>query len=772
MQLKLRNLFCAITILVGVLATKPCAQSLGRDDDGIWIEFDMQIRPQPGHPTGNTYRGGKLSLRVSGLLEPMEYDTPEAIDNPDIIGFCCTETPWTMSAEPCQEVEPDGRVSSLPMGQINHQAKMDVTMKCDLSTGLCELRLFSREITTEQGLVDFDYTFGCLYEAERQETSCQPRVSITRDDLEGDFEKSYTWEDIGGGLFVTGCASIPTYRLVLRSRPPDETKVTLAGCADIMMGVAAEITATAKPEGGTYTWSVEPADVLSISGSGSTATVTGKSAGRATIRVEYQPKRGKKVEATLPGSVVELLSVNGGAEIPQIGLYDETGAAKPAVQIPTVQDPPDAALMSFPVVDPGVAKVENLGTGLLIQGVNEGTTTARGKTRCGDQDEHIITIEVVPCDKETKQKIRDQIKDLKTQKDDNLAQINRLRSDPEYQRAKSEINRHLTKMGVKALGIFSSAAGEGDLGDVADILGEIHDITEEGTWTGHWSITDMYIKSQINLVKKLTLGIVNDLIEYGEAGSEVGNDLDVMKATSRALEEPLRRSQELQKQYDEANRRQVDICKDYAGEDGEPGKPQPPAAEPQPPTPQPTKPQPPEPESPTPQPTEPKPPRPEPIEPPVDSKPPAPDDDDIIGDPPLPPTTPPGSSGGFQVECGCDGWDQSGWSNNSEGMSRISQDIGSMVPCLEDFNKNTVKSMEIMNDSTSQLFDLMEQALTLPETQKVQAFREFLPIMSDLKAKYTQFGQEFKSMSDSLSRCGPTVERAVEIIGTAEPETE
>jgi hypothetical protein len=196
MQLKLRIPFYAVTILVGVLAAKPCAQSFVRDDDRIWLEFDMQIRPQPGHPTGNTYRGGKLSLRVSGLLEPMEYDTPEAIDNPDIIGFFCPEMPWTISAEPCLEVEPDGKVSSLPICQINHQAKMDVTVKCDLSTGLCELRMFSWEIATwpEGGAVDFDYTFGCLYEAESQETSCQPRVSITRDDLEGDFEKSYALE--------------------------------------------------------------------------------------------------------------------------------------------------------------------------------------------------------------------------------------------------------------------------------------------------------------------------------------------------------------------------------------------------------------------------------------------------------------------------------------------------------------------------------------------------------------------------------------------------
>ena len=422
----------------------------------------------------------------------------------------------------------------------------------------------------------------------------------------------------------------------------------------------------------------------------------------------------------------------------------------------------------------------NLGSGLLIQGLKEGKTTARGQTACGDQDEHTIAIEVVPCDKETIQKLRDQIKDLKSQFHETVDQIKRLRNNPEYVRAKSEIDRHLTNMGVKALEILVSAAGEkgGSLGDVASILGEIYDITEEGTWEGRWSVKDMLIKNYINLGKRMTIGIISDLVEYGEAGLEFGHDLDVMKATGQALEEPLRRSKELQKQYDDANRRLVDICKDIVGDESKPGKPQspePPTLEPQPPAPQPTEPQPPTPQPHTPQPPQPaEPTEPVPTEPPRGQEPPPapPDDEDIIIEPPLPPVTPPpGGGGGFPIECGCDRWDQSGWSSNPEGLGRIGQDIGSLVPCLNEFNQKTVRPMEIANDTTSLLFERMEQAMMLPEAQKVQAFRGFLPLMSDLRARYTQFVNEFKSMSDSLNQCRPAIERAGEIIGATGPET-
>ncbi len=675
-----------------------------------------------------------------------------------MIGYGSWELPFTLFIEPCKVIDPtDGSVTTDSQCRRNAQGKIMIYLRFNLDTGLGELAIHSSDLADcTAGTPPDHYTAEIMCyigSIEDREIHPDPPLILTRTDLEVDFKKDWSW-DMGymGLAYFTNCPLLWKYNLSLSSKPPEKTKVNIAGCANIMIGVSASLTATVDPEGeGTYTWSCDPPDIFDVSGSGSSATATGKNAGRATIKVEYQPKRGKKVEATLPGSVVELLSVNGGADIPQIGLYDENGEKKPAVQIPTEQDPPEGSLLNFPVTNPAIALVDNLGVGLMIQGKQEGVTTAQGQTICGDQDEHLITIEVVNCDEETKRKLQEKIDDLKKQKDENLEEIKRISSDPEFVRAKSELDRHLTSMGVKATKILLGSLTGGEystLDKIADVLLELQNVTEEGTWTGNWSLLDMYIKTQVNFVKQMTIGIIGDLIEYGEAGLEVGHDLDVIKATCEKLKEPARKQQELQKQYDEANRRQVEICKDFGG------KPKPP--EPKPPEPQPPQPEPPKPKPPSPKPGEPS----ESPEP----EPPKPGDEEIPPIEPPPPPPPTQTTGGFPIECSCESWDIQQWSNKPKGLENISQDIGGFVSCLDQFLQNTVDPLESTATATEQLFEQLEQALLLPDSQKIQTYQNALPAMIELRDKNIMLGTEFRSMNDSLNKCGSTLQNAGETI--------
>lgn len=681
---------------------------------------------------------------------------------------------YFLTIEPCLIIDPDnGSVTTESSCRTNPSGRILIQIRFDLNTGLGELKLHSDDIANctagdNHYVPDIYYVIGSTIDPQIHP---DPPLTLTRTESEKEFEKHWSWDmqynNVGA---FTGCPTLCKIDMTISSKPPEETKISISGCTDLMIGYESQITAEGKPPGGTYSWQSEPASLYNISGSGSTVTISGNSPGRGHISVEYTPKKGNKMKAKLSGAVVELLSVNGGAAIPPIGLYDENGNKKLAtMQIPTQQDPPGGDLLQFPVADPGVATVVNTGSGLQIQGLKEGKTSTRAQTRCGNRDEYSYAIEVVNCDEETKQKLRDKLKEIDEQIAQTRDQLNSIHNDREFIRAKKDIDRHMTKMSAKALGIFISAAGAegsgGVLDHVSEIVQQLHDVTEEGSWTGNWSLVDMYIKLQVNTVKKFTIGIINDLIEYGEAGLEVGHDLDVIKATVESLKEPLQRLKDLYKDRKEVVGRQFDLCKDY----GEPQQPEPKPPEPEPPTHPPTEPKPPTPPPqppPQPPPAEPQPPEPtEPIEP-TEPEPPGPGDD-VIVEPPLPPSTPPPSGGGFPIDCGCARWNQNQWSGTPEGMRNMGNDLGSVFPCLDQFMQNTGRPLESASRSVMSLFERFEQASALPDSQKGEVYRAAMPEMLELRDKHIQYGLEFKSMSDSLSQCNQATKKAVEIIGTA-----
>lgn len=788
-----RSLLSAIALLFIVVGAgsvrSQIEPSYARDDERLWIDFEAQGRLDPD-PYASDYRGGDVFLKISGLIEPVEYDDSA------MIGFDSWELPFTLSIEPCKVIDPsDGSVVSDSHCRRNGLGKIMINLRFNLETGLGELALHSADLANcVSGDPPLPHSPEIMYyigSIEDRQIHPDPPLILTRADLETDFEKNWNWDMHYVGLcHFTNCPVIWTVNLTLSSKPPEKAKVTIDGCANIMIGVSAEMTATVEPETeGTYTWTSDPSDVFTISGSGKTATATGNKAGRATIRVEFQPKKGKKVEGKISGTVVELLSVNGGAEIPVIGLYDENAARKPSVQVPTVQDPPDGELLDFPVADDAIATVQNLGTSLVIQGIKEGVTSAQGKTGCGDQDEHIINIEVVNCDEETKQKLRDKLKEIRERLNEKTAELKEKLNDPSFQRAHKNLDRNLMKAFEKLMSIAGSCLGAvtsaasgtagswKDLDNFVDYLDAAFDATEKGTWEGDWSLWEMYKTMQISTFKKFTLGIAGDVFEYGEAWFAAQDALAEMKQIVQELKNLKRDADQIRDEYNEIDNRLMDLCKDYGGETGQPGKPEPkepPSDEPPddkpPETKEPPAPKPPEPKPPT-DPTGEQPPG-EPSDTPADD---APSDDKPGEEPPPPPPPPPPpqtprGSGGIPLNCECDKLDRSSASEIE--LTQVSNSIEQLVNCFDQFMNGTIKPFQAVNDSGQQLFEEIEQALTLPQSKWGETFKGFLPRISGLKSEFTAFGVDIKNFSETSQGCSNAGQKLSDamVLGAAVPE--
>ena len=180
-------------------------------------------------------------------------------------------------------------------------------------------------------------------------------------------------------------------------------EVKLDGCFEVGEGGQGQVTAAGTPPGGAYRFRVVPPDVMKVQASGATATLTGGSPDKGTLFVEYTTPDGKTAEASHAVASARLESVNGGAAIPEIPLYDIDQKKLPAVLEVPIKVLPEGAGDSLVFVpeDPSVVTLVNLGNAVAIQGLKEGRTTFRARFKCGGPFGPAYPVEVVRCDKET-----------------------------------------------------------------------------------------------------------------------------------------------------------------------------------------------------------------------------------------------------------------------------------------------------------------------------------------------------------------------------------
>lgn len=184
---------------------------------------------------------------------------------------------------------------------------------------------------------------------------------------------------------------------------PGYARVSIDGCSQFGQGYQGKVTASGEPEGGSYEFRVEPADLMEVESSGPTAILTGSRLGRGTLYLSYTAPDGVVGESSQPVSVVALYSYNNDQPIPQIVLYDADGKLTTgSVTIPYSADPENSnELLDFV---PGDANIINLipsSASLEIKGLKTGKTTLKSHDNCGNIVGPTIEVEVVNCDDET-----------------------------------------------------------------------------------------------------------------------------------------------------------------------------------------------------------------------------------------------------------------------------------------------------------------------------------------------------------------------------------
>ncbi|MBN2486871.1 MAG: hypothetical protein JXB34_12925 [Bacteroidales bacterium] len=179
--------------------------------------------------------------------------------------------------------------------------------------------------------------------------------------------------------------------------------ITLNGCTNPGIGEKQTVTATAKPEGGSFKFWLEPSDIITLAANDATATLTGLKAGRGILRVEYTTPDGKIEQTSKEASCVTIDCYNEGKAIPQIALFDVNGKKNSGILTVTVKGEPEnvAEIVSFVPENPGVLSAVGTGSEVMLQAVNTGKTTLQAKTECGANTGPAVMVEVVNCDDET-----------------------------------------------------------------------------------------------------------------------------------------------------------------------------------------------------------------------------------------------------------------------------------------------------------------------------------------------------------------------------------
>jgi hypothetical protein len=550
----------------------------------------------------------------------------------------------------------------------------------------------------------------------------------------------------------------------------EEKSLTLEGCADLLKGGKGQLTAKAKSEGGKYKWSTDSGSVLSVSESGSSASVSGKSTGRTVVRVEYETEDGEKIEAEKSGSVVELRSV---APVPAIPLIDENGNELSPIEVSVVQDPPDGDLLTFVVADPGVATVLNLGSVLQIQGIREGSTTAQAQTACGEKTGPVIKLDVVRCDEKAVQKLREELRMIKARLDSGQKYMAEITSDEEFDRAAREGPDDIKDVAKSTAELISSTMGAaGKVSKAAktadNLWGMFNTFNTLATGVADGDMGKVAQATDDALIQVLdltVLGLAKTAYAAGSASRKLARDLGTLCGAADRIKELQEQTEKTNRELDEVERRLYKVCGEKSSPKKEPSPPSKPAPSAKPsPAPKP---------APTPKPTTPKT---EPTQPqtqePAEPKTEKPQTGSGGEKPPVsPPTKPAGGAVGLPLNCGCDSWRYNSWGSSGKGLIRLADDLRGAGQCSESFESSILPGFQNDLDLLSSALKDISGARSLPK-QEVQAkFKSFLTKTNGLSARLENFTEQAALYHSYLEGCVQTSKQAADLIRKGAAET-
>jgi len=278
-----------------------------------------------------------------------------------------------------------------------------------------------------------------------------PALDITLDDLQKGFNKTYTFSGMIVG-FAPMCMGheLKTGSVNLRYKSgAEDPEVAFNACLHLAKDEVRAVTAQGTPANGDYQFTSKPADVLTIANQQKNmAQIQGKTPGKGEVTVDYTVK-GKTASATIAGSVVELVNINNGTDIPKLGIYDAEGKKiQTFYSFPLSLNPVDG-FVQMTLANDTIASVTNTATSIQIQPVKTGKTLLQAKTLCGSNIGEPAAIEIVRCDDEVQEKLRTKKEEYKQRTDAIVKRITQLTGDSEFQRAGTEISKTTQDMAIK-----------------------------------------------------------------------------------------------------------------------------------------------------------------------------------------------------------------------------------------------------------------------------------------------------------------------------------
>lgn len=439
--------------------------------------------------------------------------------------------------------------------------------------------------------------------------SISPALDITLDDLQNGFNKTYQFDGpvIGIAPMCMG-HQLKTGSVNLRYKSgTEDPEVAFNACLHLAKDEVREVSAQGSPEKGSYQFTSNPADVLTITGQqNNSATIQGKTPGKGEVTVDYTAK-GKTATATIAGSVIELVSINNGSEIPKLGIYDEQGKKiQTFYNFPLKLNPIDG-YVQMTLANDTIASVTNTATSIQIQPVQIGKTLLQAKTLCGSDIGEPAAIEIVRCDDEVQEKLRVKKEEYKQRTDTIVKRITGLTGDSEFQRAAKEISKTSRDMAIKTGETIINTLTFGESQHVKYAATKGITLTKEVTvnaqrlqlagtlWDSGNVINDAHTaftepKDVNNHIKYMVgaavLGAQNQAIAlgktYGEAylaAEKFGQDLGILAGVADQLAELEPQHSKLIKEYIQISDRLAYCEKSPPPREEQPQPPQPPQQE-------------------------------------------------------------------------------------------------------------------------------------------------------------------------------------------------
>jgi TolA-binding protein len=433
-----------------VLAAGPAAER----DPPVHVSVDMEGTGW----TGENCEGGEWNFAWSG---PVAVEAGPLADL--LISYTAFDTtqpnqraipPAKLDVKPVKCRDNDGNVvlrgTVTPSGGNNVQ--MSVALADDSGAGTPAIAFTGDDLGVchvQSQMMNMDYPV-MVGVNTRGLNTLSPALALTLDDLKNGFDKTYRFDGtvIGAPPMCMG-AELKSGTLRMRYKAgEDDPTVSFDACLHLAKNEVREVTATGSPAGGAYRFSTYGSTFAVTGGGGNSASVRGQTPGKGDVTVQYE-RSGRVASATVAGSVVDVISINGGTAIPKLGLYGADGLLiKGTHDFPLKLDPVDG-YVQMKVKDEALASVVNTTTRVQIQPTKMGRTTMQAQTLCGTPLGPVVDIEIVRCSDEVQKKLKDQQQQLKSQIDQLVKRITQLTGSDEFQEASKEIAQATKDIAIK-----------------------------------------------------------------------------------------------------------------------------------------------------------------------------------------------------------------------------------------------------------------------------------------------------------------------------------